>query len=64
MKINKEWHEKHKMPPNPTFGQRVEWHLAHQENCPCRPIPEKLAQEMKKKGIIFTNPGGNTRQAE
>ena len=53
MKINKEWHLKNKMPKNPTFEQRVKWHLAHQANCSCRPISEKLAEEMKKRGIKF-----------
>lgn len=46
MKINKEWHEKNKMPKNPTFEQRVKWHLEHQKNCNCRPIPQKLLSEM------------------
>jgi hypothetical protein len=27
-KINSEWHAKNKMPKNPTFEQRVKWHLA------------------------------------
>jgi len=49
MKINKERHDKHKMPRNATFEQRVEWHLDHQKNCNCRPIPEKLLSEMKRK---------------
>lgn len=53
MKINKEWHEKNKMPKNPTFEQRVKWHLAHQKNCSCRPIAAKLAKEMAQKGIKF-----------
>jgi len=53
MKINKQWHLKHIMPVKPTFEQRVKWHLAHQKNCSCRPIPEKLKQEMKEKGIKF-----------
>lgn len=51
MKINKEWHLKNKMPKNPTFEMRVAWHLEHQKNCNCRPIPEKLLEEMKEKGI-------------
>lgn len=46
MKINKEWHEKNKMPKNPSFEQRVKWHLEHQKNCNCRPIPQKLLIEM------------------
>jgi len=51
MKINKEWHEKNIMPKNATFEQRVKWHLEHQKNCACRPIPEKLLEKMLKRGI-------------
>ena len=53
MKINKEWHLKNKMPKNPSFEQRVEWHLEHQKHCSCRPIEGKLAEEMRKRGIKF-----------
>jgi hypothetical protein len=53
MKVNKEWHSKHLMPKNPTFEQRVEWHLDHQKNCGCRPIARKLAEEMRKRGIKY-----------
>jgi hypothetical protein len=51
MKTNKDWHEKHKMPKNATFEQRVAWHLEHVKNCACRPIPKKLAEAMAKKQI-------------
>jgi hypothetical protein len=51
MKMNKEWHLKHTMPKNSSIGQRIKWHFQHQKNCSCRPSPEKLAQEMKKRGI-------------
>jgi len=51
MKINEEWHLQNPMPKNPTIEQRVKWHLLHQKNCSCRPIPAKLAEEMKKRGI-------------
>jgi hypothetical protein len=51
MKINKKWHEKNIMPKNPTLEERMKWHLAHQKNCSCRPIPARLAEAMKKKGI-------------
>jgi hypothetical protein len=53
MKINKAWHDKNKMPKNPTFDQRVQWHLAHKQHCSCRPIAAKLAEEMKRRGIEF-----------
>lgn len=52
MKINKEWHDKNIMPENATFDQRVKWHLEHQKNCGCRPIPAKLLEQMKEKGVI------------
>lgn len=42
MKINKEWHEKHKMPKNPTKEERLKWHLEHTKNCSCRPMPKNL----------------------
>lgn len=51
MKINKEWHEKNVMPKNATFEQQVKWHVAHAKNCGCRPIPVKLKEQMKVKGI-------------
>lgn len=53
MNINKEWHLKHKMPENPSFEERVKWHLAHVKNCKCMPIPDKLLSEMKKKNIKY-----------
>jgi len=39
------------MPKNPTIEQRIKWHLEHIKNCKCRPIPEKIIEEMKKRGI-------------
>jgi hypothetical protein len=53
MKLNKEWHLAHPMPKNPSFEQRVKWHLEHQKHCHCRKISGKLAEEMRKKGIKF-----------
>lgn len=52
-KINKKWHEAHIMPNNASFEQRVKWHIAHSRYCACRPMPAKLAEEMKKKGVKF-----------
>lgn len=51
MAINKEWHLQNKMPPKATFEQRVAWHLEHQVECTCAPIPKKLLAKMEKKGI-------------
>jgi hypothetical protein len=49
--LNKPWHEKHRMPKNATFAQRVKWHTAHQKNCGCRPVPAGLLKQMKEKGL-------------
>lgn len=46
MKLNKEWHLKNKMPKNATKIQRIKWHLAHEKNCNCRPMPLKLKEEV------------------
>jgi len=51
MNINKEWHQSHRMPKNPTIEQRIQWHLEHAKHCACRDIPEKLKAEMKKHHI-------------
>lgn len=50
-KINKKWHEAHKMPQNASLEERIKWHLEHFRNCSCRPIPNKLKQEIKKRKI-------------
>jgi hypothetical protein len=47
MKINAAWHAKHPMPKNPTVAQRMKWHVAHAKHCGCRPIPPKLAAELR-----------------
>jgi hypothetical protein len=49
--MNKGWHAKNVMPKSATFEQRVKWHLEHQKHCTCRPIPKKLLEEMKRKGL-------------
>ncbi len=50
-KLNAEWHKKHRMPDRATMEQRIAWHLDHVKNCGCRPIPFKIAEEIKKRGI-------------
>lgn len=48
MAINKEWHEKHKMPKNPSFEQKMEWHIEHSKHCNCYPLSEKIKEELKQ----------------
>jgi hypothetical protein len=51
MKLNKEWHLRNIMPIDSAFEERVKWHLAHQKNYSCRPIPDKRLDEMKAKKL-------------
>ena len=48
-KLNKEWHRAHPMPKHATTDQRIEWHFQHAKHCSCRPVPEKLRTEIKKR---------------
>ena len=48
MKINKEWHLKNRMPKNPTFEQRMEWHIAHAASCACRQPSAKLKAQIEQ----------------
>jgi hypothetical protein len=52
MPINKVWHEKNKMPKNPSDEDRITWHIKHAENCACRQPSAKLLAEMKKFGFL------------
>ncbi|HLF77947.1 MAG TPA: hypothetical protein VJB57_10705 [Dehalococcoidia bacterium] len=47
--MNREWHLANRMPKNASTDQRIAWHLAHQQNCTCRPTPEKLQAEITRR---------------
>lgn len=49
MKLNKEWHVAHRMPVTATLQQRIDWHIEHQKNCSCRPIPQEILEEINAK---------------
>jgi hypothetical protein len=59
MKINKEWHVKNVMPKNPSLEERIAWHIEHSQNCSCRPIPEKLLSEIKRRGKSIKKRGSD-----
>lgn len=61
-KINREWHEAHRMPSNPTPLERVMWHKAHAENCSCRPIPKGVLPLFEKFGVEL--PASATKRKE
>ncbi len=49
MKINEKWHKTNRMPKNPKIEERIKWHFEHVKKCTCRPIPQKLQEEIDKK---------------
>ena len=49
--INEAWHRADAMPPNAKFEPRAYWHMEQEKLCACRPIPAKLAEEMKRRGL-------------
>ena len=49
--INAEWHRENVMPRNPSLEERIEWHIEHSEECGCRPVPAKIAFEIKKRKL-------------
>jgi hypothetical protein len=60
MAINAEWHRQHPMPRNPTLEQRLAWHLAHREQCGCRPMPEKLQRRVAERETPVRRPDRGT----
>ncbi len=54
-KLNREWHLAHRMPLNATIEQRIAWHVEHSRHCACRPLPAKLAEEMRRRGMVAEN---------
>jgi hypothetical protein len=44
------------MPKKPTATQRIAWHLAHAENCSCRPIPQGVRALMREAGSAGARP--------
>ena len=49
MSINREWHEKHRMPKNPSEAERVRWYIGHEKNCNCRSMPLGIKAEIEKR---------------
>jgi len=47
--LNRQWHEKNKMPSRPTMDQRIEWHKAHMLNCGCRGVPPDVREEIERR---------------
>jgi hypothetical protein len=50
MKINKEWHEAHRLPRNAGLDERLDWHVQHAANCGCREMPATIKAELEARG--------------
>jgi hypothetical protein len=51
-KINKAWHQTHKLARNATLEQRIEWHIQHSAECGCRQPPPTIRAEMDRRGLL------------
>ena len=54
-KLNRDWHKENRMPAKATLEQRVhvQWHLEHSKNCACRPMPDRIVEELKKRNMYL-----------
>lgn len=48
-KLNKERHFANKMPVKATLDQKIKRHIEHVAHCKCRPMPDKIKQEIQKR---------------
>jgi len=56
MAINATWHARHPMPRKASGAERLHWHLEHQKNCRCRPIPPSLQRRIEADARIAELP--------
>jgi hypothetical protein len=52
-RINRAWHESHRMPSNAGDDERIAWHLDHARHCGCRRIEGGVAALFKTRGIAI-----------
>jgi hypothetical protein len=56
-KLNRDWHKGNRMPVKASLEQRLKWHMEHSKNCKCRPMPDKIIEELKKRNMELPRPG-------
>lgn len=44
--MNQLWHETHHLNHNGLPLEQLSWHMAHQKNCGCTPIPPRIQRIM------------------
>jgi len=47
--MNKDWHDRNRMPKAASQAERIAWHVEHAIHCGCRAVPESLRTEAKKR---------------
>jgi len=50
-RLNRDWHARNRMPENANLEQRIDWHLAHAQHCACRPVPERIREVLRSRGL-------------
>jgi len=45
--MDRGWHERHALPKNASLGERIAWHREHQARCACRPVPQRLREQVE-----------------
>ena len=48
--INRDWHERHRLPRNANTEQRIEWHIEHAAKCGCRDMPDSVKKALEQRG--------------
>jgi DNA-3-methyladenine glycosylase I len=61
--MNRKWHAAHVLPRNANDRARLRWHLEHQKQCGCRPIPAALARRAKRTIPVASARPAGTRRA-
>ena len=46
--MNADWHKKHVLAKGASVEERIAWHREHEKRCACRPMPPKLAEQMRR----------------
>jgi hypothetical protein len=49
-RINRAWHEAHRLGAKATLEERIAWHLAHAQACACREMPGKIREAIERRG--------------
>lgn len=55
-RLNRQWHETHRMPRNATLEERLDWHVQHAANCNCREMPPTIKAQLEARGWTAPSP--------